>query len=129
MTCQKCRYVLRGDKQGRCIFFRRFVPTINAISHGIDMQHDRQDIDKMHWRFSQNRLLQNLRLRAQFTGSEIAQQFVMRHVLAAILPVDRKSVVEGKSVSVRVDLVDRSIIKKKKMKTNEIENSRKSKQQ
>src|SRR3546814_11767046 len=39
----------------------------------------------------------------------------------AVRDIDRKSVVEGKSVSVRVDLGGRRIIKKKKRNTSELE--------
>src|SRR3546814_12318348 len=54
-------------------------------------------------------------------GSTRSQQRISKvsakHLQSASEPADRKSVVEGKSVSVRVDLGGRRIMKKKKEKT------------
>src|SRR3546814_16936438 len=56
----------------------------------------------------------------QFHGLACPERLTPRHDMQMMrrgqAPADRKSVVEGKSVSVRVDLGGRRIIKKKKKK-------------
>src|SRR3546814_12151524 len=56
-------------------------------------------------------------------GDTVAQRLQVEHAeqRVAAADVDRKSVVEGKSVSVRVDLGGRRIIKKKKNTYREVQ--------
>src|SRR3546814_17663666 len=60
--------------------------------------------------------------RIDFADEVAATPEILHAFALQLLLVDRKSVVEGKSVSVRVDLGGRRIIKKKRMSTSDTQN-------